>query len=131
VEDGSSIVNLPLYLAYVGTYVVFATVLFVGALATRETVEAAFVLFALGFLALIVGQALLGVGLRRGGLAGPGWVAPLAGVGAAVLAITTGADPYHDIGLFLFFGSWVALGGAVLGRYSGRPAVSSEASAWS
>lgn len=174
VEDGSSIVNLPLFLAEVGTYglgmallvaaivglrtlhraegvevgragrvgfrlaifgtsasVAFAVVYFVGALATGETVEAAFLLYALGFLALLAGQVLLGFGLRRGGLLGPGWAAPLAGVAAIALAITTDADPYHDIGLFLFFGSWFALGCAVLWRYSARPAVSSEASAWS
>lgn len=174
VEDGSSIVNLPLFLAYVGTgglgmallvaalvgiralhraegaevgragrvgfrlaifgtsaNVAFAAVYFVAALATGETAEAAFLLFALGFFALLAGQVLLGFGLRRGGLLGPGWAAPLAGVAAIVLAITTEADPYHDIGLFLFFGSWVALGVAVLARYSGRSSVPSEASAWS
>ena len=172
VEDGSSIVNLPLFLAYVGTgglgmallvaalvglrtlhraectevgragrvgfrlaifgmsaLVVFATVYFVGALATGKTVEAAFLLFALGFLALLAGQVLLGFGLRRGGLLGAGWAAPLAGVVAIALAISTDADPYHDLGLFLFFGSWVALGGAVLTRNAQRRSVSSEVSA--
>lgn len=174
VEDGSSIVNLPLFLAYVGTYglgmallsaalvglralhrsadadvgrtgrvgfrlaifgtaanVLFAVVMLVGAIATRETVGVSFLLFALGFLALIVGQVLLGVGLRRGRLLGPGWLAPLAGVAAAVLAVTTAADPYHDIGLFLYFVTWVGLGGVVLARYAGGRSVSSEASAWS
>ena len=105
-------------LAIFGTtaHVVFAVIMFVGALATRDTIGAAFLLFALGFLALIVAQVLLGLGLRRSGLVGMGWIAPLAGVAAAVLAVSTAADPYHDIGLFLFFGSWVALGGAVLAR---------------
>lgn len=100
--------------------VAFAIVYFVGGLATGETVEAAFLLFALGFLALLSGQVVLSVGLRRGGLLGPGWAAPLAGVAAIVVAITTDADPYHDIGLFLFFGSWFALGCAMLWRYSAR-----------
>lgn len=174
VEDGTSIVNLPLFLVYVGTgglgmallaaaivglrrlhraegaevgragrvgfrlaifgalaNVAFTVVYFAGAVATGETVEAAFLLFALGFLSLLVGQVLLGIGLRRGGLLGRGWAAPLAGVAAIALAITTDADPYHDLGLFLFFGSWFALGCAVLSRSSARPAVSSEASAWS
>ena len=85
-------------------------------------------LFALGFLSLIVGQILLALGLRRGRLVGKGWVVPLAGIAAALLAITTAADPYHDLGLFLYFGSWVVLGGVVLARSSGRPAVSSAAS---
>ncbi len=170
VEDGSSIVNLPLFLVYVGTaglgmallaaaivglrrlhraegaevgragrvgfrlavfgalaVVAFTVVYFVGAVATGETVEAAFLLFALGFLALLVGQVLLGVGLRRGGLLGLGWAAPLAGVAAIALAITTDADPYHDIGLFLFFGSWFALGCAVLWRYPRRQRALSDA----
>ena len=161
VEDGSSIVNLPLFLVYVGTgglgvallaaaivglrrlhraegaevgragrvgfrlaifgtlaNVAFTVVYLVGAVATGETVEAAFLLFALGFLALLAGQVLLGFGLRRAGLLGFGWATPLAGVAAIVLAITTDADPYHDIGLFLFFGSWFALGCAVISRYS-------------
>lgn len=170
-EDGSSILNLPLFLTYVGSMaigtallvaaliglrtlhraegvdvgragrvgfrlaifgmsmlVLFGVVYFVGGLVTRETIEAAFLLFALGFLALIVAQVPLAIGLRRGGLVGKGWTAPLAGVAAAILAITTAADPYHDLGLFLYFGSWVVLGGVVLARSSGRPAVSSAAS---
>jgi len=107
--------------------VAFMVVYFVGAVATGETVEAAFLLFALGFLALLAGQVLLSVGLRRGGLLGPGWAAPLAGVAAIVLALSTEADPYHDIGLFLFFGSWFALGCALLWRYPRRRRVHSGA----
>jgi hypothetical protein len=173
-EAGSSILNLPLFLTYVGSVaigtallvaaliglrtlhraegvdvgragrvgfrlaifgmsmqVLFGVVYIVGGLITRETIEAAFLLFALGFLALIVAQVPLAIGLRRGGLVGKGWIAPLAGFAAAVLAITTAADPYHDLGLFLYFGSWVALGGAVLARYAGRSPASSGVSAWS
>lgn len=173
VEDGSSILNLPLFLAYVGSgaagtaflvaalvglrrlhrvegvdvgragrvgfrlaivgmsaLTLFGVVYFVGGLITRETIEAAFLLFALGFLALIVAQIPLAVGLRRGGLVGAGWMAPLGGIAAAILALVAGADPYHDIGLFLYFGSWVVLGASVLARSPGS-AVSSEAPAWS
>lgn len=172
-EDGSSILNLPLFLTYVGSTVIgtallvaaliglrtlhrakgvdvgragragfriaifgmsmlvlFGVVYFVGGLITRETIEAAFLLFALGFLALIVAQIPLAVGLRRGGLVGAGWIAPLGGMAAAILAIAAGADPYHDIGLFLYFGSWVALGASLLARSAGS-ALSSEAPAWS
>ena len=97
-------------------HVVFAAVMVVSALATGETVEAVFIVFALGFLALIVGQMLLAVSLRRGGIVGWGWIAPLAGVAAAAIAIATPIDALHDLALFLFFGSWVVLGGIVLMR---------------
>ena len=170
VEAGSSIVNLPLFLTYVGSSVIgtallvaalaglrtlhrvegadigragrtgfrvaifgmsmlvlFGVVYFVAGLLMRETLGAAFLLFAIGFLALIVAQAPLAVGLRRGGLVGRGWLAPLGGAAAAVLAVTAGGDPYHDIGLFLYFGSWVALGASLLARPKGRSSVSPEA----
>lgn len=173
-EDGSSILNLPLFLTYVGSMAIgtallvaaliglrtlhraegidvgragrvgfrlaifgmsmlalFGVVYLVGGLITRETIEAAFLLFALGFLALIVAQVPLAIGLRRGGLVGAGWVAPLAGFAAAVVAVAIPADPFHDLGLFLYFGSWVALGGSVLARSAARSPVSSGATAWS
>lgn len=110
-------------------HVVFATVMTASALATGETVGAAFLIFAFGFLALIVGQVLLAVGLRRGGLVGRGWLAPLAGVVTAAVAITTPIDPLHDLALFLFFGSWVVFGVLVLMR--GTAARGSTMQAWS
>lgn len=110
-------------------HVAFAAVMVVSALATGETVEAAFLLFALGFLALILGQLLLAVGLRRGELVGRGWIAPLAGVVTAAIAITTPVDALHDLALFLFFGSWVVLGVLVLMR--GAAARGSTMEAWS
>lgn len=97
-------------------HVAFAAVMVTSALVTGETVEAVFIVFALGFLALILGQVLLAVGLRRGGIVGRGWIAPLAGVAAAAIAIATPIDPLHDLALFLFFGSWVVLGVLVLMR---------------
>lgn len=110
-------------------HVVFAAVMVVSALATGETVGAAFLLFALGFLALIVGQLLLAVGLRRGGIVGRAWTAPVAGLAAAAIAIATPVDVLHDLALFLFFGSWVVLGIVVLARSAaGR---SSTMGAWS
>jgi drug/metabolite transporter (DMT)-like permease len=96
--------------------VAFAAVMVTSALATGETVGAAFLLFALGFLALIVGQVLLAVALRRGGIVGLGWIAPLAGVVTAAVAIGTPVDPLHDLALFLYFGSWVALGAVLAAR---------------
>jgi hypothetical protein len=35
-------------------------------------------------------------------------------VAGAVLALTVEADPYHDIGLFVFEGAWIALGVALM-----------------
>jgi hypothetical protein len=112
-----------------GAHVAFAAVMVVSALATAETVEAVFIVFALGFLALIVGQVLLAVGLRRGALVGRGWIAPLAGVVTAAIAITTPVDALHDLALFLFFGSWVVLGGIVAMRSAAARGSTMEA--WS
>lgn len=109
-------------------HVAFAAVMVTSALATGETVEAVFIVFALGFLAVILGQVLLAVGLRRGGIVGGGWIAPLAGLAAAAIAIATPIDALHDLTLFLFFGSWVVLGGIVTRSAAGR---GSTMAAWS
>ena len=87
--------------------------------ATGETTDA-FVLFGLGMLLLIVGQVLVAFGFRRAGLLERAWLFPLVGAVGLVLGIAAGADPFHDIGLFVFFGSWVALGTVVLGRGESR-----------
>jgi hypothetical protein len=68
-----------------------------------------FLLFGLGFLLLFAAHILLAFALRRLPL-GVGWMlSPLAAAGV-VLALVTEADPFHDIGLFVFEGAWVALG---------------------
>ena len=110
-------------------HVLFALFMAGSAVATGETVGAAFVVFALGFLALIAGQVLLAFGLRRGGIVGRGWLAPLAGVVTAAVAIATPVDPLHDLALFLYFGAWVVLGAIVLVRSS--PTRRSTMKAWS
>lgn len=113
-----------------GANVLFGLVMLGSAVVTGETLGVAWLLFAVGFLALILGQVMLAIGLRRGRLLGWGWIAPLVGAAAAAVAVTvSAAGPYHDIGLFLFFGSWVLLGAAVLAstraarpaRLPGRP----------
>ena len=109
--------------------VAFASIMVASAVATGKTVGAAFILFALGFLALIVGQVLLAPGLRRGAVVGRGWIAPLAGVVTAAIAIGTPIDPLHDLALFLYFGSWVVLGAIVLIRGAGGRGSTMEA--WS
>ena len=78
-------------------------------------------------LLLIVGQVLVAFGFRRAGLPERVWLFPLVGAVGLVLGIAVAADPFHDIGLFVFFGSWVALGIILLacglaGGQSLRPA---------
>jgi hypothetical protein len=38
------------------------------------------------------------------------WIAVLAAAAGALVALGVAADPWHDLGLFLFCGAWVALG---------------------
>jgi hypothetical protein len=73
-----------------------------------------FILFALGFLLLLVGQLLLARDLRHA--LGMAWVLPLAAVVGLIAALAGGENPIHDIGLFVFEGAWVALGLALLRR---------------
>jgi hypothetical protein len=73
-----------------------------------------FVLFALGFLLLLVGQLLLARDLRHS--LGWAWVLPLVAVVGLILALAGGENPVHDIGLFVFEGAWVVLGVALLLR---------------
>ena len=71
-----------------------------------------FVLFALGFLLVTVGQLLFAWDLRP--TIGGAWVLPLVAVAGLVVALSVTADPIHDIGLFVFEAAWVGLGVALL-----------------
>ncbi|MGH2756770.1 MAG: hypothetical protein ACRDI3_03170 [Actinomycetota bacterium] len=74
----------------------------------------AFWLFFFGFLSLIVGTGLLASGMRKAIVMkqyAP-WVA-VASIGAFV-ATFIAVDPFHDIGLFVFDGAWIALGTKLL-----------------
>lgn len=71
-----------------------------------------FILFALGFLLVTVGQLLFARRLEPA--IGRGWVLPLVAVAGLAVALTVTADPIHDIGLFLFEAAWIALGIALL-----------------
>jgi hypothetical protein len=75
-----------------------------------------FLLFALGFVLAVFGHLLFARGLRRP--FGHAWVIPLIAAAGAIVALTVEADPYHDLGLFLFEGAWVALGFALMRRRS-------------
>lgn len=71
-----------------------------------------FVVFALGFLLTLVGHLLFARDLRPH--LRKAWVIPLIAAAGAVIAFAIEADPYHDIGLFVFEGAWVALGVALM-----------------
>jgi hypothetical protein len=95
-------------------HVLFAAVYFGTAAATGEAAEAAFFLFALGFLLLIGGSLTAGVSLaqRRAqrGVAGLLLVA----AASAILTIVTPA-PVHDVALFSFALAWVGIGLPLVG----------------
>jgi hypothetical protein len=109
-----------------GLQVAFAVGAAVTAALNGKPQEGVFLLFALGFLALIGGAVMLGSAVRRAGVltsaAVPLWFA----AASAVAAIVVPLDPWHDVALFAFDASWVGLGAALLG--SGRRAVAQPAS---
>jgi hypothetical protein len=71
--------------------------------------EESFLFFAVGLLLLGIGAVPLALGLRRSGPGG-GWIAVLVAAAGALVALGAAADPWHDLGLFVFFGAWIALG---------------------
>jgi hypothetical protein len=81
-----------------------------------------FILFALGFLLVTVGQLLFGKDLEP--TIGRAWVLPLVAVAGLIVALVVAADPIHDIGLFVFEAAWVGLGVALL--RAGRRATRSQ-----
>lgn len=90
--------------------VAFGAVMLVTGLVSGKPLEAAFLLFAVGLLLLVVGQVLVGLTLRRSGAVGAWWVAlPVAALGI-LAGVAIPADPWHDLGLFTFDAAWAALG---------------------
>lgn len=98
-----------LTLAGAALLTVFAGLFLATGLTTGTPLEAAFWLFLLGFLLIIVGSVPLALGLRRSGLVGRWWPAALVAGAAALLAMLT-LSPWHEMGLFVFDAAWVALG---------------------
>ncbi len=75
-----------------------------------EPLEASFVLFMLGFLAIFVGGLMWGRSLLRGSgsrLAAWGVIATSV---LGFLAIAVGVDPFHDIFLLSSYAAWVLVG---------------------
>ena len=95
-------------LAGAGLLTAFGIVGLGTALVAGSPAEWSFLLFAVGLLLLVVGAVPLALGLRPG--VPRWWTAVLvAGAGAAV-ALLAEADPWHDLGLFVFFLAWALLG---------------------
>jgi hypothetical protein len=59
---------------------------------------------------MLVAAVPLALGLRRAGGLGRWWIAVVVAGAGALLALGAGGDPWHDLGLFVFFAAWVALG---------------------
>jgi len=98
-------------LAGVAFLVLFGIQLVVELVRTGE-IPNNFVLFAIGFLFVLAGQAIVARDLRP--TLGRGWVIPLVAVAGLVMALFLNSLGLHDIGLFVFEASWVALGVALL-----------------
>ena len=69
-----------------------------------------FVLFGLGFLLLVGGQIVAGLSILRAGDARATGSLLLLASAAAVIAVAVPADPFHDLGLFLFDAAWIGVG---------------------
>jgi hypothetical protein len=97
-----------------GLQVAFAVGAAVTAASSGKPLEAVFLLFALGFLALIVGAGMLGTAVRRPGRLRAARVPLWFGAAAALAAIVVPLDPWHDVALFAFDASWAGLGAVLL-----------------
>jgi hypothetical protein len=110
-------IGIRLALAGFALLALFAIQVVVEQIRTGEIPEN-FILFALGFLLVTVGQLLFARDLRP--TIGRAWVLPLVAVVGLAVALVVTADPIHDIGLFVFEAAWVGLGVALL-RVKRRP----------
>jgi hypothetical protein len=86
-----------------------------------------FILFALGFLLILVGQLLFARDLRP--LIGRAWLFPIVAVVGLVMALFLNSVGLHDIGLFVFEGAWVGLGVALLRRAERVPSAAAPVGA--
>ena len=91
----------------------FTVQLLVEVIRTGEVPEN-FILFALGFLLILIGQLLFARDLRH--TVGRAWVLPWIGTAGLIVALTVETSVIHDPGLFVFEWAWIALGIALLRR---------------
>ncbi len=106
-------VGMRLALVGLGFLALFAVQVVVELIRTGDIPEN-FILFALGFLLVLLGQLLFARDLRP--TIGAGWMLPIVGVIGLVVGLAVDIDPIHDIGLFVFEGAWIGLGVALLRR---------------
>ena len=59
---------------------------------------------------MLVASVPLALGLRRAGGVGGWWVTLLVAGAGALVALGAAEDPWHDLGLFVFFAAWAVLG---------------------
>ena len=97
----SVLVGCVLQILFAGVYAITAL--------DSEPLEATFVFFLLGFLALCVGGLAWGTSLLRSGasMAGGGLVATAV---AGLLAMLLGMDPWHDVFLLSSYAAWTLVG---------------------
>lgn len=95
----------------------FSALYFATAAVTGDAADAAFFLFALGFLLLIGGSLTAGVSMIRARTQRRLGALLLVTAAAAIVTIVTPA-PIHDLGLFMFDAAWIGLGLAVASRRS-------------
>jgi hypothetical protein len=87
--------------------VLFTLLGLVSGLVTGKVWDPSFLVFALAMLLLLIGQVTVGVTSRR--LPGLGPLLLVAGA-CVLMAVVVPVDPWHDIGLFSLFASWIGLG---------------------
>ena len=110
-------VGIRLALTGVGLLVLFCVQAVISVARTGDVPDN-FILFALGFLLLLIGHVLFAPALR--GALGRGSILPLVAAAGVIVAITTENSIPHDGGLIVFEGAWVALGIALV-RWAGTP----------
>jgi hypothetical protein len=99
--------------------VLFALVSGITGILSSKPLAAAFLLFGLGFLCLIIGEILLGLAVLRAGILRAGARPIFLGAVSAFIAIAVVTDPWHDVAMFVFDATWIALGTLLL-RHSLR-----------
>lgn len=111
-------VGIRLAVAGVGFLCLFAVQVAVEEVRTGDLPDN-FILFAIGFLLILVGQLLFARDLRP--VIGRAWVFPIVAVVGLAMALFMNAIGLHDIGLFVFEGAWVGLGVALVRSTESAP----------
>lgn len=112
-----------LWMAMAGAVVLlFFAVQVVVVQARTGDVPHTFVLFALGFLLVLVGQVMFAPGLLGTGLS-RAWPLPVLATLGLIVGLGFDVDPVHDVGLLVFEGAWVGFGVLLLRRAPAPPPV--------